>query len=150
MHQHGSYPEHPVHWPHHRFQLLVLYLQKHCGFLYVGFWESGDQKWAEQLPLVRLYISLTVSVERSLRGWPLSPPTSDLLASWSVSGLDTVVLVTIKPSTPSCKHRTFTKKRTGNEWHTALYLDSQEQNWCLLATIQPSNGKCTVTKRECC
>lgn len=71
-------------------------------FFYVNLsCDRQQDAQSREAPLVRLYISLTASVARSLSGWPLSPPTSDLWRSWSVSGLDTVVLETIKPSTPS-------------------------------------------------
>lgn len=107
-HQHGFYPGRPGHWPHRRFRQWLPYLQ-HQHSSQSSLWSrhvTGSRTvQCRGAPLVRLYISLTASVERSLSGWPLSPPTSDLWRSWSVSGLDTVVLETIKPSTPSWEQR---------------------------------------------
>lgn len=120
--QPGSYPSHPAHWPRPQFQWSALYLKPNKASLHVCSLyfkrDSEWRKWCRQQPLVRLYISPTVLVERSLRGWPLSPPASDLCGSLSVSGLDTVVLDTIKPSTPNCEHR---EKTTGCEWCVFLH-----------------------------
>lgn len=55
------------------------------------------------LPFVNVYISRTVWVDSSFRGWPLRPPISCLFGSFRESGLETVVLETIKPSTPTWK-----------------------------------------------
>ena len=52
------------------------------------------------LPLVSLYMSLTVLVESSVKGFPLKPPVSILFVLFKVSGLVIVVLVTMIPSTP--------------------------------------------------
>ncbi len=54
------------------------------------------------LPLVNLYISLTALVDIFCNGTPLNPPISDLFLLWRVSGLETVVLLTIRPSTQHC------------------------------------------------
>ena len=51
-------------------------------------------------PPVSLYMSLTVRVARFVSGFPLSPPVSFLFVLFKVSGLETVVFVTMRPSTP--------------------------------------------------
>ena len=52
------------------------------------------------LPPVSLYMSLTVRVDISVSGFPLRPPVSFLCLLFKVSGLATVVFVTMMPSTP--------------------------------------------------
>lgn len=52
------------------------------------------------LPPVSLYMSLTVRVDISVNGFPLRPPVSFLCSLFKVSGLATVVFVTMIPSTP--------------------------------------------------
>lgn len=95
-------------------------------------------------PLVRMYISLTVLVERSFRGWPLSPPTSDLCRSWSVSGRDTVVLETIKPSTPSCKHTAKTRQKIKDQ------IPVQPNAEVIIAFIAPTFFCFVPTKIKLC
>lgn len=78
--------------------------QQHCKMKW-----PGDQSWWLTLPLVRVYISEMVLVDRSLRGFPLSPPTSLRNLLCRDSGRDIVVLHTIRPSTLLWTSTTFTK-----------------------------------------
>lgn len=54
-------------------------------------------------PWVRVYISLMVCVDSSRRGFPLRPPGSVRCLLRRLLGRLTVVLLTISPSTPSCR-----------------------------------------------
>lgn len=64
--------------------------------------EAAD---TESLPWVSAYISRMVCVDKSRRGFPLSPPVSERRAPWRLAGRLTVVFVTIKPSMPNCGGR---------------------------------------------
>lgn len=57
------------------------------------------------LPWVSAYISRMVCVDKSRRGFPLSPPASERRAPWRPAGRLTVVFVTISPSIRNCSVR---------------------------------------------
>ena len=59
----------------------------------------------ESLPWVSAYISRMVCVDKSLRGFPLSPPGSERRAPWRLAGRLTVLFVMISPSMPNCRGR---------------------------------------------
>ena len=81
------------------------------------------------LPPVSLYMSLTVRVDISVNGFPLRPPVSFLCSLFKVSGLATVVFVTMMPSTPPWKQAQIIN-----------ILDKVEQNNLLISDLPVTNN----------
>lgn len=127
MHRHEFYPWRPVRWPRRRFQWWSLSLGEHHHTdtdLSLCRREKIKNKRHRTVPFVSLYISLTVFVDMSLRGCPLSPPVSHFWGSCSTSGRETVVLDTIKPSTPSCKQNKIKNHKCDTHVRPPTYMSS--------------------------